>query len=109
MIKKVYLIKDKKIGYLDNTMMTASSKGLAIRFLYNILYGKNNDLWKYPEDFKLCEVGSIDNETGEIIPLNTKITKPNKHTTKQKPYNTKQNEFITETKLEVIYYLSYKL
>jgi hypothetical protein len=75
--------------YLKNTMITASSKRLAIRFLYNILYGKNNDLWKYPEDFKLYKIGSIDNETGEIIiPPNTK---PNKHTPKIKAlqYKTK--------------------
>jgi hypothetical protein len=72
MIRKVYLIKDKTMGYLKNTMITASSKRLAIRFLYNILDGKNNDFWKYPEDFKLYEIGSIDNETGKIIPLNAK-------------------------------------
>jgi hypothetical protein len=62
-------------------MMTGSSKRLAIRFLNNILYGKNNNFWKYPKDLTLCEIGSIDNETGEIIPLSTK---PNKHTPKIK-------------------------
>lgn len=65
MIKKMYSIKDSKVGYGDP--FVAVDDSIAIRSVATALAGMANcpsELYTFPEDFELWCLGSINLDTG---------------------------------------------
>lgn len=69
MIKNIYALKDVKSGFLDS--FNAVSDNLAVRSIATALSNmaaNPTDLFNFPEDFELWCLGSVDTDTGIIMP-----------------------------------------
>lgn len=68
MILKIFAIRDNKAEAF-NTPFFTPTKGLAIRSFQEAVNDKNTPFSKYPDDFTMFELGSFDDNTGELTML----------------------------------------
>jgi hypothetical protein len=69
-IYKIYTIFDSKIGTYHNPFY-AKSRGEAIRIFTEACNDSNSNLFKYPTDFTLFELGEYDDESAAFNTLPT--------------------------------------
>ena len=61
-------------------VMTVHTRGEAIRSFRNEIKQKDSPLAMHPTDFELHQVGTYDNQTGEIQPCKELIARAEDHT-----------------------------
>ena len=60
----LYAIKDKKVGF--EHVFPMKTHGLAIRGFQELANDNKSNVSKYPEDFELYHIGTLDNQTGQL-------------------------------------------
>lgn len=69
MILPLFAIYDSK-AITFNSIYQCPNADLAIRaFVQAVNDPRNTDLYQFPQDFSLVEIGTYDNETGVISPI----------------------------------------
>lgn len=66
---ELYQIYDKKAESIRGPIMAYNRPGPAIRSFNELCGNKETEIGKYPEDFQLRHIGTQDEETGEISPI----------------------------------------
>lgn len=72
MNQKLFTVYDCKSEAYDRPW-TSPSRGIAIRSLMDVLKDPQHPFSKWPSDFTLFEIGEYDNQTGTLIPYETKV------------------------------------
>mgnify|MGYP003375826781 CR=1 FL=1 len=70
MKRKVYTVRDAK-AELFNTPFYQTTHGEAERTFKNLVQDKTSMVGKYPEDYDLYYMGEFDDNTGNIMSLET--------------------------------------
>ena len=68
MIKKMYSVKDLKVG-VYNPPMAQNTHGEAERTFSQVVNDKNTTINQFPADYVLCYVGDYDDLTGRMTSL----------------------------------------
>lgn len=66
-LSNMYSIYDRKAGYYLPIFQTRSDAE-AVRHFTEIVVSSETPISKYPSDFELCQLGTIDLDSGEILP-----------------------------------------
>lgn len=69
MIIKAFSLLDMKTG-MFNTPFFMAHTGQAIRACMDLGQDMNTTVGRHPADFMLCEVGTFDDQTGQLLALN---------------------------------------
>lgn len=67
-ISNMYSVYDRKAGYYLPIFQTRTDAE-AVRHFTEAVVSSETPISKYPSDFELCHMGTIDLDTGEILPL----------------------------------------
>lgn len=68
----VYSIRDAKAEYFATPFFQATH-GLAERQFTDLVNNEKSQVYKYPQDFDLYHLGTYDDSTGKIFPLDTPV------------------------------------
>ena len=71
MIKFLYSVRDHQAGYAQPVAFM--NDGLAVRSVQDCVRLGGGDMHNHPEDFSLYKVGSFDDVTGKIEPMDVFI------------------------------------
>jgi len=73
MIFKVFTVYDSKVeAYMNPFYLPA--KGAAIRTFTDLVNDKSHPIGKYPADYTLFEIGSYDDQNGQIVMHKTHVS-----------------------------------
>lgn len=72
MIEIMYMLKDEKSGIYGKPFLMPN-KAVCLRAMARTIEVKDSDPGMFPADFVLYEVGSYDNQTGEIMVIDREI------------------------------------
>lgn len=61
----LYSIKDTKMGF--NQVLIMPNNASAIRTFGDIARNKEHPIAKHPEDYQLFKIGTMDEDTGELV------------------------------------------
>jgi len=70
MTHKIYSIRDQKAEYFTQPFFK-KTHGEAERDFHQLVNDEKSQLNKFPEDFDLYHLGTYDDETGKMTPLDT--------------------------------------
>lgn len=70
MLKHIYGIKDLRASLFLDQLITEHNAQTAIRTVKDIVNAPNSVLGKYPEDYQLFEIATIETGTGVMTPTN---------------------------------------
>lgn len=66
MLNNLYSIKDTKMGFTQ--IFILPNNAAAIRWFGDVVVNKESPYNKHPEDFQLFKVGTMNEDTGELVP-----------------------------------------
>lgn len=69
MMLHLYAVRDIKAQAFGRPF-TIANNAMAFRAFVAAQQDSSSEMSKYPEDFQLYQLGSFDDQTGEIIPFN---------------------------------------
>lgn len=67
--KQLYQLYDRKAQLTAGPIMAAHRAAPIVRAFHELLGDKTSEPGKYPEDFDILHIGSQDEETGKITPI----------------------------------------
>lgn len=70
MVHKLYALKDTKSSFF-NLPWSYMSEPEAVRNMHRLVNDPQTMVHAYPEDYDLYEIGTYDQQTGQICPLET--------------------------------------
>lgn len=65
MLNNLYSIKDTKMGFQQ--ILILPNNAAAIRWFGDVVLNKESPYNKHPEDYQLFKVGTMNDETGELL------------------------------------------